>query len=507
MKKYISILLIAIMLLSFAGCSSEEFSMYSLMSEMSKLKIVESTNIISFSMKGKLMDDTLAEIPGELEELKKILQSGFDLKIVSKVKKNPYEGEASIEFRKTGETEFTKVTTIITDQKKLFIKIDDLLKFVRPLAKWDDPNVEKTIDEIISKVEYVRIDLDSLLDKEDKSAMFDVSEINSDKISTLVDGFKDTFKEALKDYSTKAVSKKDNGYELKLTPKDLKPMFIDLVNYISNNIDHITNTLKKKVNSLTDDEMKTIKSFAGEDFDKATMISGLDEFRSQVKQTPKEDIEELENDPSFDDAIKSIEGSSLNLFITKTDSGSYESNTSINIQYEDQVTSNITVASKSTELAEYQVVYPTKSTTPDELNEIVFSIVEPKVNKVTVKLKSKEANLHYNNGKDKKIGMSYISKDGSTYLPLRKVGEALGEDVAWDNNKKVAYVMVDGKKTIMKGINNKGTVYIKIRDFEKLGYIIDWDGQKREVLINKKGFGIPHTISNIYNITPYVSRY
>lgn len=38
--------------------------------------------------------------------------------------------------------------------------------------------------------------------------------------------------------------------------------------------------------------------------------------------------------------------------------------------------------------------------------------------------------------------------DGKTYVPLRAVGEALGADVAWDNEKKVADVNLDGETTV-----------------------------------------------------------
>ncbi len=68
---------------------------------------------------------------------------------------------------------------------------------------------------------------------------------------------------------------------------------------------------------------------------------------------------------------------------------------------------------------------------------------------------------------------------GSMYLPMRKICERLGELVDWDPVLGKAYVVRGENKIDMTGILVDGTTFIKIRDFEKLGYLVDYyvDGE------------------------------
>ena len=63
---------------------------------------------------------------------------------------------------------------------------------------------------------------------------------------------------------------------------------------------------------------------------------------------------------------------------------------------------------------------------------------------------------------------------GSMYLPMRKICERLGEIVDWDATLGRAYVVRGENKIDMTGVLVNGTTFIKIRDFEKLGYLVDY---------------------------------
>jgi hypothetical protein len=152
--------------------------MYSLMSEMSRLDIVESSNIISVSLDQQSLAETLESIPPELEELKKTFASGFEIKYTSKLKKKTLEYEVAIELKNKGEKEFRKVTTVIGNGTTTYVILDDLLEFVKPYAVWNDPVIEKTIDDIITKVGYVKIDLNDL--KYDPYRSYETYDFNSD---------------------------------------------------------------------------------------------------------------------------------------------------------------------------------------------------------------------------------------------------------------------------------------------------------------------------------------
>lgn len=509
MKKFITTLLIGLMLLTMVSCSSEEISMYSLMSEMSRLDIVESSNIISVSLDQESIAETLESIPPELEELKKTFASGFEIKYTSKLKKKTLEYEVAIELKNKGEKEFRKVTTVIGNGTTTYIKLDDLLEFVKPYAVWNDPVIEKTIDDIITKVGYVKIDLNDL--KYDPYSSYETYDFNSDDESyeaynpydsdylsekltsekeiKLIDEFLDTIKDAYKDFSFEIITKKGNGYELELKPKDIKAIYLKIVKYTTENIDQIASKLTDKVNSMDDEQMKTLSEVYGAEIQKEEVVSGIEDFKAQVKETTSEEIEEIENDTTFDEDLKNIEGSYLKYYVGKTGEGCYESISDLFIQYEDEysskISANITISSETKALADFKLVEPLKFTTVEELKDIVYSTVPVKAKKVKVNLNTEDADIKYNNGEEENIEMQYINKEGYNYLPLRKIGETLGEEVKWDDAKKEAYVVVDGERIVMNGLNKDGRTYVKVRDFEKLGYYIDWNGETKEVMIEK----------------------
>jgi len=73
---------------------------------------------------------------------------------------------------------------------------------------------------------------------------------------------------------------------------------------------------------------------------------------------------------------------------------------------------------------------------------------------------------------------SYFIKDNRLYVPMRSISERLGEQVIWDQKVKKAYVSRGGQQIEMTGIVKDGRTYIKIIDFEKLGYKVSHEYDK-----------------------------
>ena len=98
--------------------------------------------------------------------------------------------------------------------------------------------------------------------------------------------------------------------------------------------------------------------------------------------------------------------------------------------------------------------------------------------------------------------------DGTTYLPVRAVSEALGQKVEWDGENRIVYIGEKGAGTFLasevikivvngtllepKDVNGKvvnpflidGTTYVPIRAItEALGKKIDWDGETKTIYI------------------------
>jgi hypothetical protein len=63
------------------------------------------------------------------------------------------------------------------------------------------------------------------------------------------------------------------------------------------------------------------------------------------------------------------------------------------------------------------------------------------------------------------------------YLPLRAIGELCGESISWDSTRKKAVIERGDQKTYVTGYldTTLGKTYVMIRDFEKLGYFVDYE--------------------------------
>ena len=170
---------------------------------------------------------------------------------------------------------------------------------------------------------------------------------------------------------------------------------------------------------MDDEQMKTLSEVYGYEIQKEEVVSGIEDFKAQVKETTSEEIEEIENDTTFDEDLKNIEGSYLKYYVGKTGEGCYESTSDLFIQYEDEYSSkiaaNITISSETKELADFKLVEPLKFTTVEELKDIVYSTVPVKAKKVKVNLNTEDADIKYNNGEEKNIEMQYINKEGYNY--------------------------------------------------------------------------------------------
>jgi len=84
--------------------------------------------------------------------------------------------------------------------------------------------------------------------------------------------------------------------------------------------------------------------------------------------------------------------------------------------------------------------------------------------------------------------------DERVYLPLRQLMENAGYEVSWDSTLAKAYVTVDGQKIEMSGIIIDDRTYVKVRDFEKLGAVVEY---KEEVYY--------HNAFNDFNKTCYAT--
>ena len=74
--------------------------------------------------------------------------------------------------------------------------------------------------------------------------------------------------------------------------------------------------------------------------------------------------------------------------------------------------------------------------------------------------------------------MNIVNEAGTVYLPMRHVLESFNEEVIWDAANKKAYVARGGDRIEMAGLLKNSTTFVKVRDFEKLGYTVSYEYEK-----------------------------
>ena len=90
-------------------------------------------------------------------------------------------------------------------------------------------------------------------------------------------------------------------------------------------------------------------------------------------------------------------------------------------------------------------------------------------------------------GKDIKIPT--IFKNGTNYVSIRAICEALGLDVTSEGKEPIismstVKMRIDGKDKTLSGMNAGGTIYVGVRTLvESMDKKVDWDSENSKVII------------------------
>ncbi|MCX7711600.1 MAG: copper amine oxidase N-terminal domain-containing protein [Clostridia bacterium] len=485
MKRIVAAILLTVMLLTMVGCSSDEIGMYGLMKETMLLDTFETTGTVSFQVQGQWIEDFLKKSPKDLKSIKNIFNPGIEIRYDIKQNKKTSEYEVAMEFRFKDESNFRKLTTVIGNKKVAYVKMNDLLEFLRPYIAAAEPSKENALNEIIAKVEYLEVDIEKGTTKGIYKKGYSGT-VQDEKLTKVFIGFIDIFKEAFQGFSSGLVTKKSNGYEFSIGPRELQQVTIKFVEYFANNIDTIADKAKEKVKSLSEDELKTLSEGLGKPaLTREELLEGLDEMREDVKESSPRDLEKMKTDESFNKAIQSMEGSNLSYYVGKLGDGKYESSTSIKIKYEDKLSIDILEKDTIQKLSSFAMVKPANTVSEEELKAIVEKIIPPTVTEMRINIDSGDAQLRYSNKKTAKVKMEILQKDGYTYLPLRTLTESFGENASWDDTRKNIAVDSKGIKVYLEGLYLNGKPYVKTRELKKLGYFVLYNDRTKETIIGK----------------------
>lgn len=482
-KRWLALLLALLMGMSIlTGCSPAEKSYYSLMREVSTQKVFEDSGsyIINlttlpasmFSGPEAMSAQTLStalgqlriEYRGQVDMNQEVFR--YDYTILDN-RSQARKGDFSVAYK----------------GGVMYIKVDGIMNFIK---EFGNPVERQNLDRIFAGVEWI-----SMSDQELTGAlavgsqpgltgsMFRQSSGQQLIFQKLLDGL---VNDVYSDYSTSLVSQNGNKYVMTLQGRDLMDVFKSGAVYTINNIDKVSLSLQNFLTGLTPAEAAQLGLTPDA---RMQAMQGLQQMVTEVKRDGQSAIREIESMSAASEAemLRVINDSAIVSSIEKTGTNTYQVTSRIHLNISDPAKPGDRLAGSFS--TEQNIRTGTTVQVAIPVGAVSMSQLQAKMPRnMTVNIDSgaytSSNGLLSNNGR-----LSVQMVEGRTYLPLRMVGESLGETVGWDQAAHQAYVVQNGQRINMAGVIVNSRTYIKMRDFEKLGFAVGWNDYTRTVTVQK----------------------
>lgn len=464
-KVLTSVVAIMTIMAMLCGCSSDATkSMLSMASEVAS-RDNEVTGKLTISVDDSLYDvmqslngtDTVsdgAESADKGEEklinnIKSALTDGITVDYYSKTMATDdnYIAEFSDEITFNGITE--KISGVMDSNSGIYLSPSSISSIAHIVKSLDTENYLEfdadSITKAMSKMENGGVRYVSISDAE---MPFDTTaSIDDESIAQLTDMFSDI---DLGDI----ISIRGNGVHIEFTGMQ----FIDIAGKVANklisNEEHELNIKEDLLKSAEDGDGSV--SALIELLESSVCKSDITSENGKIKSETELTVGMYgKNILKVTDISTSIERTN-DMTYNASDSSQFKSyNEAVNmIMYEDAVSKGV----KSVDISWYPDEYVQES-------DNVFS-------------GTSKCTIYYSDDSCKTDYYNYIIEDDRIYLPLRDITERCGYEVTWDGSK--AGVIVDGNNVEMSGIIHNDRTYIKIRDFENIGVVVNYIGETQE---------------------------
>jgi len=481
-RKWLALLLVLMLGIgTLTGCSPTELSYYDLMTEASSQKIY--TDVGSIELKVAQLPASL--FTGETALNEELVRKAIDqhrLEYTGKVDINQNIFQYDFEIVDNITAARSQVLSVVYKNNILYVKLDDMLKYIEQFC---DPIEKQRLDQVLNDVDWVSVsdqELNNMMPIGSQTGLTNNLLTRSSQQqmiwTRLFDGL---VNDAYNNYSSNLISKDNNKYTLTLRGAELINVMKPAAAYTINNIDKLGTVLKAFMNSLSSAELAEL-GLTNEM--KGQVLQGIDLMVLEISMNPNKYLGELENMSALQpQLLNTVNDSEIVSTLEKTNAGTYDmsSRLHLNITSGDPTDKiNLTLTTKDTLKVGgmVQVAAPTAG---------VITLTELE-KRLPCQMKVNVDNGFYvqTNGLISDSGkMTVRLIDNSTYLPLRLTAESMGETVGWDQALYQAYVEKNGQRIYMTSILANDQAFIKIRDFEKLGYKVDWTESTRTVTIVK----------------------
>lgn len=503
------------------GCSGAELGFYNLskeVQEVSRTKPVESTGEISLklnALSSEITDGMTKEEIKVLDTIKNILNE-YSITYKSKADVQKQIAEAQIYFKNQKDNKEDLIMSVVRKNQKTYVQIDKYIAFikdaVKELSSEEAAEVNAKLDQLFGEVKYISMTDDELIDfftragqvstgiGMDNPLLAQQQQMNINTIKNSLDPVKvaqqqkliEKFTDGLvqkvyNKYEMNIVKQDQNKYTLSLETKNVTDLAVSFLNYTIDNAEGLGAYLKEFTGGLKQEEIVMVQGLLPMiPLDKQTVDAGIDAALREITPNKEEVKKQVETSKMMADGIlKSTLGNSkIEVSYEKKAGDHYEIVQNIRLDVNEPMSgkkildATLTVKNGIKVIPSFDVTVPTEGM-------ISFTELE---NKMPIILQVQvDHNIYTMNKGFIPVSGTIDVKlfEGRTYLPVRQIAEAFDEKVVWDAKVQKVYIEKEGKSIPLDGklIGNKS--YVKIREFEKLGYTVEWDEETHTASIIK----------------------
>lgn len=492
-KRFLVVALVMVLAAALlTGCSTAEVGFYNLQKEISTIKLYEDTGEISIDLKELPVKPSSTEEWVQLAIVQKALS---DFSISYRGRADVASGLLDYTFylkdRKTGAER--KLLAVLYKEDAVYVEVQEAVKFIKSFG---NEELNRELEQALAGVDYIKIDLRELYESLGvlgqgsakmpfATGIYPFTLSHAQKQQQVWQRlFTGLMTEVYNDFETGLVEKDGNGYVLTVEAEAVAGLLQPFVAYTLEHIEELGAYLKEFVNALSPEELAVLgfEPAMREQFN--FFIDAAVADLTLNRQVYLEKIAAGLDGEATHEFLQMFAGSKLVSRLEKQKDDTYQSLVTVDLKVRDPEelgTLDLTITGRST----FKPGAPFSVTVPTD-GILNLSELESRIQEQTMQVMVEANRFTLRKGQQTTDGAITVKMlDGSTYLPMRQVAEAFGEQVGWNQAENQAYVERDGKRITVTGRVIDGRTFIKIRDFEKLGYQVQWDGATKTVLITK----------------------
>ncbi|PKM49335.1 MAG: hypothetical protein CVV02_16555 [Firmicutes bacterium HGW-Firmicutes-7] len=523
LKKVIACLFVIILTTAtLAGCSKEELALYKLSDELTTLKYtkpVQSEGKIDLEL-DVLPQEATDFIGDDADVLAKLLDfvqaNSLTYTVKSDVSKDLIDADINLMNKETGKE--VPLMSVLRNDGTTYVKLDDYIKiikenFVNVGTEEENEQVNLELDKMFGGLEYMSVSDEEVIVfvsqmfksalGSDAAAAAEMSAMYEDLLKQSVDTeyaiqkqklnkqlMDALIKKVYNDYSFDLVKQDGNNYSITLDADNIGTTLFSFADYSLENSEELGETIKEFINNLSVEQYSMlVGAYAVNTINKEMVSEGIDEAMKDIVENKEEYKEAIKEGVAMYDSMfkQYIDGSIIQVTMGKDKNGTYTSEFMAKVKVNDLDTqkavfdATLTIDEAIKEIAAFTVTAPTENVST--FTEFLQSM--PKV--MTIETLTKSYSMfNFEKGMTMDTGdVNIVIVDDFSYLPFRKISEMFGEQVEWDNVNRKAYILRGEEKIEVDSILQDSSAYIKTREFEKLGYVVEWDDTTKIITITK----------------------